>query len=119
MSVAPVPPLPVLRRAVDVLDGGMLLLFAARRGLAGAIGVRKRALGRPLRDPLRERRVHARARLRAALLGVPSDSAGRLVELLINEACRRQGAAVFNHPEDPMMSDAAASNANAWLGWLV
>lgn len=82
-----------LRGMIDRLDGAMLWLFAARRGLVLQTMRAKQAAGLPLRDPRREARVTQRARRLAARLSLPDASAAALSALLIDDACRLQGLA--------------------------
>lgn len=93
MSPAPAARLAALRRAIDVVDAGLLVLLAARGRLARQAGALKRGIGAGARDPAREREVHARARRLASALGVSSRSAQALLAVAIDDACRLQGLA--------------------------
>lgn len=78
------------RRMIDVVDDGLLGLLAGRRALVRRAAVLKRHSGQPPRDPEREARIHARAQSVARNLGLPTDTARRLIDLAIVEACRQQ-----------------------------
>lgn len=90
MSAAARIALAEVRRAIDVVDAGSLLLLAARGRLAVAAGHCKRAQHRPLQDHAREARVHARAQRLAARLGLAGDTARAAMALAIADAGRRQ-----------------------------
>lgn len=79
-----------LRRAIDVVDDGFVLLLALRRALVGRIAACKRARGAAAVDPLRERQVRARAGALAVRLGVPPAAALRLIDAVIADARRQQ-----------------------------
>lgn len=80
-----------LRGLIDQLDGAMLWLFAARRGLVLQTMRAKQRAGLALRDPRREARVAQRAQRLAHRLSLPEASAAALSALLIDDACRLQG----------------------------
>lgn len=82
-----------VRAAIDAVDDGVVLLFAARRGLVRAAATLKRGARMPLRDPVRERAVAQRAASLARRLDLPADTARDLAGLLIGDACRQQGVA--------------------------
>nr|WP_255703497.1 SCP2 sterol-binding domain-containing protein [Lysobacter sp. GX 14042] len=79
-----------VRTAIDRIDAAQLALLAARGRLAGYAGRLKRQLGLPVRDPARERRVHARSRELAVQFGLAPDTARRATALAVEDACRRQ-----------------------------
>ncbi len=78
------------RAAIDAVDDGLLLLLAARRRLVRAVAWLKPRAGVAGRDPQRERAVHARAQRLAHRLDVPADTAARLLDLVIDDACAQQ-----------------------------
>jgi chorismate mutase len=72
-----------IRRAIDVVDGGIARLAAQRLELARRVGAVKKASGRPIRDEAREASVRARF---AEALGGDTASATRLADTLIDLA---------------------------------
>jgi chorismate mutase len=72
-----------IRRAIDVVDGGIARLAAQRLELARRVGAVKKATGRPIRDEAREASVRARF---AEALGGDTPSATRLADTLIDLA---------------------------------
>jgi O2-independent ubiquinone biosynthesis accessory factor UbiT len=82
------------RGAIDRVDDGLILLFAARRRLVRAVAVLKARGGVPPRDLPREQQVRARAQALARRVGLPRATADRLLDLAIGDACRQQGMAV-------------------------
>ena len=72
-----------IRRAIDVVDGGIARLAAQRLELARRVGAVKKASGRPIRDEAREASVRARF---AEALGGDTPAATRLVDTLIDLA---------------------------------
>lgn len=82
-----------VRRVIDGIDDALLLLLAARARLARRAERCKRAADLPLRDPVREARVHARAQALAGRIGLPVATARRAIGLAIEDACREQGLA--------------------------
>lgn len=84
------PALAGVRRAIDAIDDALLLLLAGRGALARRAARLKHDAGRAVRDPAREARVHARARRLALQLGLPEETARRVIELAIADACRQQ-----------------------------
>lgn len=80
-----------LRAAVDVIDGAMLLLVAARGALAQRLGRLKQQQALPPRCTVREREVRDRALRLGRRLGVSPAASQALTSVLIAEACRRQG----------------------------
>ncbi len=72
-----------IRRAIDVVDGGIARLAAQRLELARRVGAVKKASGRPIRDEAREASVRARF---AEALGGDTPAAMRLVDTLIDLA---------------------------------
>ncbi len=72
-----------IRRAIDVVDGGIARLAAQRLELARRVGAVKKATGRPIRDEAREANVRARF---AEALGGESPGATRLADTLIDLA---------------------------------
>lgn len=89
------------RGAIDAVDDGLLLLFAARRRLVRTAAWLKPRAGVPKRDPARERVVRQRAEALARRLGVPPASAARLLDLAIGDACVQQGLAVDLRQGEP------------------
>lgn len=82
-----------VRHAIDRIDDALLLLLAGRLRLAQHAGRCKRAAGLPLRDPVREARVQARADALARRVGVPAAVAHGVMRGAIDDACRTQGLA--------------------------
>lgn len=82
-----------VRQAIDRIDDALLLLLAGRLRLARHAGRCKRAAGMPLRDPVREARVQARADALARRIGVPASVAHGVIRGAIDDACRTQGLA--------------------------
>lgn len=80
-----------VRRAIDGVDDGLVLLLAVRLRLARLAGRLKAEAGLAMRDAGREARVRRRAECLAARVGVAPDAAGHLLALAINAACRAQG----------------------------
>ena len=72
-----------IRRAIDVVDGGIARLAAQRLELARRVGAVKKASGRPIRDEAREASVRARF---AEALGGDTPAATRLADTLIDLA---------------------------------
>jgi len=72
-----------IRRAIDVVDGGIARLAAQRLELARRVGAVKRAASRPIRDEAREATVRARF---AEALGGDTPAATRLADTLIDLA---------------------------------
>jgi 3-deoxy-7-phosphoheptulonate synthase len=72
-----------IRRAIDVVDGGIARLAAQRLELARRVGAVKKASGRPIRDEAREASVRARF---AEALGEDIPAATRLADTLIDLA---------------------------------
>ena len=72
-----------IRRAIDVVDGGIARLAAQRLELARRVGAVKKASGRPIRDEAREASVRARF---AEALGGDTPAAVRLADTLIDLA---------------------------------
>lgn len=111
------------RHAIDHLDDAMLRLFAGRQRLASTAGKIKRRAGQDQYDPAREHNVHHRARTLAARIGLPADSAQRLMQWLIAEAHRQQRAQA---PARPLTSlpmviprmQTSTAQPSPWLGLL-
>jgi predicted lipid carrier protein YhbT/chorismate mutase len=80
------------RHAIDWVDDGMVRLLFRRQQLASIAGRIKRHAGIPQSDPDRESGVQRRARHLALRRGLSTDSAARLMALLIEEAHRQQSA---------------------------
>lgn len=78
---------------IDAVDGGLLLLFAARRQLARSAARSKRGAGLPLDDAARERQVRGRAVRLASRIGLSAATAKALIDLAIGEARNSQGLA--------------------------
>lgn len=77
-----------IRRAIDVVDGGIARLAAQRLELARRVGAIKKASGRPIRDEAREASVRARF---AEALGGDTPGATRLADTLIDLALEAEG----------------------------
>ncbi|GAB3750230.1 ubiquinone anaerobic biosynthesis accessory factor UbiT [Lysobacter olei] len=87
------PGLAQVRRAIDGVDDGLVLLLAARLRLAGIAGRIKARAGITGRDVAREQRVHRRGQTLAKAVGVSPEVASGVLELAIGAACREQGLA--------------------------
>lgn len=99
-----------VRRLIDAVDDGIVLLLAGRRQLVGAAAAAKAAAGIASDDRAREQAVHARARRVGAALGVPAESSDRLLHTLITDARRQQGLS-----PSPANSGGDASASNSTL----
>ena len=96
------------RTLIDLVDGGLLMMFAVRRQLARGAARSKRAAGLPLADGAREARVRRRALRLAARLGLPTETVRALVDLAIADARRSQGLPTAGVPDlDQCPGDAA------------
>lgn len=78
------------RAVIDQVDNALVLLFAFRRRLVGMVAACKRRTGLPLRDPLREQRVRARAGYLGRRVALPAETTRQLCDLLISDACELQ-----------------------------
>lgn len=85
------PGLAQVRRAIDGVDDGLVLLLAARSRLAGLAGRIKARAGITGRDAAREQRVHRRGQALAKAVGVAPEVASGVLGLAIGAACREQG----------------------------
>lgn len=99
-------PLTAVRLGLDAVDDALLALAALRGTLAAEAGRIKRLRALPLRNPSREREVRQRAQGLARRLGLAAPTAERLMQLLIDDACCRQGITV--HDLDQCAGDAGA-----------
>lgn len=86
------------RKAIDRVDDAMLRLFGGRQRLAGLAGRIKRRAGLSQQDVVREQAVQRRAHCMANRIGLPRDSAERLIQLLIAEAHLQQRGQVVARP---------------------
>ncbi|MRG92407.1 chorismate mutase [Polyangium spumosum] len=77
------------RTALDELDHELLDLVARRRALVSALFVKKRALGLPLVDPVREAELLAERRAYAERLGVPAELAGAIFRAILEDSHTR------------------------------
>ncbi|EIL93025.1 ubiquinone anaerobic biosynthesis accessory factor UbiT [Rhodanobacter spathiphylli] len=96
-----------VRAAIDRVDDGLIVLLAARRRLAAMAGRLKSRSGVPSRDLLREQQVRRRTQALAQRVQLPAETASRLLNLAIADACARQGLVVDLgqgvHAVDPRM----------------
>ena len=96
-----------IRAAIDRVDDGLIVLLATRRRLAAMAGRLKPRSGVPSRDLLREQQVRRRTQALARRLQLPADTAARVMNLAIADACARQGLVVDLgqgvHAVDPRM----------------
>ena len=67
------PSIEELRKAIDEIDGGLVLLLRRRIGVALEIGKYKRGMGLPVYDPSREEAVLEGAAERARSCGLNPD----------------------------------------------
>ncbi len=105
-----------IRRLIDRVDDQLLWWMAGRRRLVAAAARIKQNTGTPMRDPGREAEVHARAQRVGRLLGLPGSSIGRLMDLLIDDACDQQRISRESRPgfllaHDPDQTTPAPSTA--------
>lgn len=120
------PRLRTVRRLIDVVDDGLVLLLAGRRHLVGAAADCKGAAGIDADDDRRERAVCARGRRIGARLGVPAASSDRLLQAMIADARRQQGlpacsddARVDEQAEvEATAHSAPPSASHPWLRWF-
>jgi len=82
-----------VRRAIDLVDDGMIVLFAARARLVRTVAWLKRLSGRDASDAARETQVRARAQALAMRLAVPAATAQGVLDLAISDARCAQGLA--------------------------
>ncbi len=82
--------LSALRLGLDAVDDALVVLTAVRGSLATQIGRVKQLRELPLRDPARERAVQQRAHRLGRHLGLAPTTVERMIQLLIEDACRRQ-----------------------------
>ncbi len=101
-----------LRERIDQLDAELIELFLARLALAEQIGERKRALGRAIGDPRREREVLDAALERAGARCPPALVEG-LVTQLIHAARFVQG-----RPRVAYLGPATTHSHRAVLRWF-
>lgn len=80
-----------VRRVIDGLDDGLLVLLAGRRACVRVAERIKRAAQLPLRDLSREQAVRQRAQRIGKQLGLPDGAAERVAAAVIDDACRQQG----------------------------
>lgn len=80
-----------VRNAIDRIDDVLIVSLACRSRLARVAAGLKRDAGVAPRDRRREQQVRSRATEVAARLGMSTNTAYRLIELAITDACRAQG----------------------------
>ena len=78
-----------LRARIDEINERLCRVLAERARLAAKIAAAKRALGRPIHDPERERE-QLRAVRDLTLDGVESDTLARIFETVLEESRRAQ-----------------------------
>lgn len=86
----PAPSLRVARGLIDVVDGAVLALLAARQRLAAQAALSKRRAGVPLHDAVREAEVRAHAQRVAGRFGLRPSFAREVLDVAIREARSRQ-----------------------------
>lgn len=86
----PAPSLRVARGLIDVVDGAVLALLAARQRLAAQAALSKRRAGIPLHDAVREAEVRAHAQRVAGRFGLRPSFAREVLDVAIREARSRQ-----------------------------
>lgn len=93
--------LAALREEIDRIDEVIVRLLDRRARCAYAVGRIKKAEGRPIYEPEREKAVIARVKAVNATLGGPLDeqAIGRLYERIIDEARRIQRIEAKHEPE--------------------
>jgi prephenate dehydrogenase len=97
---AEAPDLREVRALIDELDQELLALVARRGELARRAGRVKRAEGRPIRDPERERRLLAERNAWAQALGVDAPAAEQVFGALLEASRRIQERDTAAPPED-------------------
>lgn len=102
--------LSVVRRLIDGVDDGLLLLLAGRRACVHVAADIKGRAQLPVRDLQREQQVRRRAQQWGRALGLPVAATARVTDALIDAACRQQGLEREALPIDP---DQCASGAAA------
>ncbi len=105
-----------IRCLINRVDDQLLWWMAARRRLVAAAARIKQDNGISMRDPGREAEVHARAQRLGRLLGLPGPGIGRLIDVLIDDACEqqnisRQSRTGFMLAHDPDQTTPATSTA--------
>ena len=80
-----------LRKTIDMLDGRLLRLIAARQRLAVAVAREKRRHGIPIRDKKREQEVIQNRQENGESLGIDRHVTKQLFTILIVESKRIQG----------------------------
>jgi predicted lipid carrier protein YhbT/chorismate mutase len=80
----------VARGLIDVVDGAVLALLAARQRLAAQAALSKRRAGIPLHDAVREAEVRAHAQRVAGRFGLRPSFAREVLDVAIREARSRQ-----------------------------
>ena len=98
-----------LRTAIDRGDAGVAALAALRRRIVREVAACKTPDGG--RDPIREARVRAHVVRVAADLGLPSITAGQLVDSLIRDACAQQGYSTDADHQRPDIEPFTPGNA--------
>ncbi len=78
-----------LRREIDAVDDQLVGLLADRAALVREVWTLKRALGQPLRDPLRESAIFERAVLRARARELHPEVLQAVLELLVGRDLTR------------------------------
>ena len=79
-----------LRGRLSDIDRRIIDLVAERQSVVEEIGTLKLAEGRATRDYQREKKVLDAARAQAEALGIPSDLAAAMMQLLIQSSLTRQ-----------------------------
>ncbi len=85
--------LSALRLGLDAVDDALMVLTAVRGRLATQAGRIKRLRALPMRSPAREHEVQQRAHRLGRHLGLAPTTVERMIQVLIDDACRRQSIA--------------------------
>lgn len=108
----PAPSLRVARGLIDVVDGAVLALLAARQRLAAQAARSKRRAGVPMHDAVREAQVQAHAQRVAGRFGLRPSFAREVLDVAIREARSRQQDDAFG------VRDAHGARIARLLRWL-
>lgn len=105
-----------LRDEIADVDREIIGLVAKRLDLAAQVGLEKKVLGRPLRDPRAEELVHARLLAEATKRGISPSFGDGLVRLLIEESLQRQERVRPSEPvHERVLVVGGAGRMGQWL----
>jgi chorismate mutase/prephenate dehydrogenase len=112
-------PLPLLRAAVDALDGELLQVMARRMAVVAEIAAHKRQHGLRVRDPERERQVLDDRARRAEQLGLPRGEIESVFRTLLRASREQQAALRTEVPLDFEPRTVAVVGGRGRLGGLL